>query len=298
MIPNNTNGSNDHRVWFITGASRGFGLEVARQALERGDAVVATARDARAAEKALAGGQGFLLTLALDVTDDKQARAAVDHTVARFGRIDILVNNAGRGLLGAVEEASADEVRAIFDANVLGLLAVTRAVLPVMRKQRSGCVLNLSSVGGFSAGAGWGVYAATKFAVEGLSEAMRAELAPLGIDVVIIEPGAFRTDFLDGRSLHRVARTIDDYEATVGRTRTWADDTNHAQPGDPAKAASAMIEVAVSPDPPARLPLGADCLARIEDKLAQVKRDVDRWRPLALSTAHRGGWVPAVQRAS
>ena len=273
-------------VWFITGASRGFGLEIARQALERGDAVVATARDPRGVEKNLPGAGGSLLAVALDVTDEQEAQSAVARAVERFGRIDVLVNNAGRGLLGAVEEASAAEVRAVFDANVFGLLTVTRAVLPVMRRQRSGRVLNISSVGGFTASAGWGVYCATKFAVEGLSEALRAELAPLGIAVTIVEPGAFRTDFLDARSLARVGRSIDDYGATAGQTRVWADDTNHAQLGDPVKAAAAMIMVATTADPPSRVQLGADCIARVESKLATVTRELQQWRALALSTAH------------
>ena len=153
------------------------------------------------------------------MTDETQAQTAAAQALEHFGRIDVLVNNAGRGLLGAVEETSAEEVRDVFDTNVFGLLTVTRAVLPVMRRQRSGRVLNISSVGGFSSSAGWGVYCATKFAVEGLSKALRTELAPLGISVTIVEPGTFRTDFLDASSLQRVARTIDDYAATAGRTR-------------------------------------------------------------------------------
>ena len=192
--------------------------------------------------------------------------------------------NAGGGLLGAVEEASAEEVHAVFDTNVFGLLAVTRAVLPVMRGQRSGRVLNISSVGGFAAWPGWGVYCATKFAVEGLSEALRVELAPLGIGVIVVEPGTFRTDFLDGSSLHRAKRAIEDYATTVGQTRTWAQENNHAQLGDPVRAAAAMITVALSAAPPVRLQLGSDCVARVEEKLAHVARELDQWRALALST--------------
>jgi NADP-dependent 3-hydroxy acid dehydrogenase YdfG len=167
-------------VWFITGASRGLGAEIAKAALAAGHDVVGTARDASAISDAS-------LALTLDVTDEAQAKAAVDAAVERFGRIDVLVNNAGRGLLGAVEEATDAAARAVFDTNVFGLLNVTRAVLPVMRAQRSGHVLNMGSVGGFTQGPGWGVYGATKFAVEGLSEAMHAELAPLGV------PGTWRT---------------------------------------------------------------------------------------------------------
>ncbi|WP_308405361.1 SDR family NAD(P)-dependent oxidoreductase [Streptomyces sp. B93] len=182
------------QVWFITGASRGFGLEIAPRALAGGDAVVATARDPEAVRKALSDAGERLLAAGVDVTDEAQAQAAVAAAVARFDRIDALVNNAGRGLLGAVEEADADEVRAVFDTNVFGMLAVTRAVLPVLRRQRAGRVINISSVGGFAAGTGWGIYAGTKFAVEGISEAMRAELLPLGIHTTVVEPGVFRTD--------------------------------------------------------------------------------------------------------
>jgi len=284
-MPRMTSSTSDRRVWFITGASKGFGLEIARQTLARGHAVVATARRPRDVDAAL-GSSPALLSVALDVDDPAQAAAAVAAATERFGRIDILVNNAGRGLLGSVEEASDAETRAVFDTNVFGLLTVTRAVLPVMRAQRGGRVVNLSSVGGMSASAGWGVYSATKFAVEGLSEALRAELAPLGIDVIVVEPGTFRTDFLDASSLQRVAASIPDYADTAGRTRTWADDANHAQLGDPVKGVAAMIDVALSERPPFRLPLGADCVARVEAKLKSVAEDLERTRAIALSTGH------------
>jgi NAD(P)-dependent dehydrogenase (short-subunit alcohol dehydrogenase family) len=270
-------------VWFITGASRGFGLEIARAALERGDAVVAAARDPHVVEQAL-GRHEDLLPVELDVTDARQAQAAVKTALARFGWIDVLVNNAGRGLLGAVEEASADEVRLVFAVNVDGLLNVTRAVLPSMRERRSGRILNISSVGGFEARPGWGVYCATKFAVEGLSEALHAELLPLGIHVTIIEPGTFRTDFLDASSLCRTARVIGDYSGTSGGARQGADATNHDQLGDPVKGAAASIAVAASMEPPLRLQLGTDSLARVEAKLAQVAAELAEWRPLAEST--------------
>ena len=271
------------RTWFVTGASRGFGLQIARQALELGDNVVATARRPEPIAEALASDR--LLALPLDVSDERAAQRAVDAAVDRFGGIDVLVNNAGRGLLGAVEEAADAEVRAVYETNVFGLLAVTRAVLPVLRRQRSGRVINISSVGGFTGGAGWGIYNSTKFAVEGLSEALRAELAPLGIDVTIVEPGVFRTDFLDGSSLHSTD-AIEDYAGTAGNTRGWAADNNHAQQGDPAKGAAAIITVATADKPPLRLQLGADCVARVEAKLALVADELAQWRELALSTAH------------
>jgi NAD(P)-dependent dehydrogenase (short-subunit alcohol dehydrogenase family) len=271
------------RVWFITGASRGFGLEIARAALNRGDSVVAAARKPEEVEKAL-GKHERLLPVALDVTNERQANEAVAAALKHFGQIDILVNNAGRGLLGAIEEISADEVRSVFAVNVDGVLNVTRAVLPSMRTRRSGRILNLSSVGGFTAWVGWGMYSATKFALEGISEAMHGELKPLGIEVILIEPGTFRTDFLDSSSLARASRTIEDYEETVGQTREWARDTNHAQLGDPAKAAAAMITIATSQDPPVRLQLGTDSLARVEEKLKFVTQEMTKWRKLSEST--------------
>jgi NAD(P)-dependent dehydrogenase (short-subunit alcohol dehydrogenase family) len=270
-------------VWFITGASRGFGLEIARAALERGDAVVAAARDPKVVERTL-GRHEQLLAVELDVTDERQSQAAVSAGLARFGQIDLLVNNAGRGLLGAIEEASADEVRSVFAVNVDGLLNVTRAVLPAMRERRSGRILNLSSVGGFGAWPGWGVYCATKFAVEGISEALHAELEPLGIHVTIIEPGTFRTDFLDSSSLRRADRVIADYNGIGGSAREWADTSNHNQLGDPAKGAAAIVTVATSAKPPLRVQLGTDSVARVEAKLAQVASELAAWRALAEST--------------
>src|ERR1700742_2220317 len=212
----------DMSVWFITGASRGFGLEIAREALARGDSVVATARNPQAVQDAILDGGDRLLAVGLDVGVSEQVTRAVQAAIERFGRIDVLVNNAGRGLVGTVEETSDAEARALFEVNVFGLLAVTRAVLPYMRAARSGLVVNLSSVGGFVAWPGWGVYAATKFAVEALSEAMTHELAPLGIRSVAIEPGPFRTNFLDGSSLSVVQMRLDDYSATAGSARDWA----------------------------------------------------------------------------
>ena len=275
-------------VWFITGASRGLGLHLARQAAERGDSVVATARRPEIATEALAAVEAGsrLMVDELDVTDQKQAQQVTDRALTRFGRIDVLVNNAGRGLLGAVEEATDAECRAVFDINVFGLLSVTRTVLPVMRAQRSGHVLNISSVGGFAAGTGWGNYCATKFAVEGLSEAMRAELAPLGVHVTIVEPGVFRTDFLDESSLARTANIIPDYDGTVGNTRAWVNQHNHVQPGDPAKGAAAIMTIVGTDNPPTRFPLGADCIKRVEAKLHEVSREFNQWRELAASTAH------------
>jgi NAD(P)-dependent dehydrogenase (short-subunit alcohol dehydrogenase family) len=273
-------------TWFVTGAARGLGYEIARHALEAGACVVATARSLSQAEAAFAapGSSGRLLPVALDVTDERQAVAAAGAAIARFGSIDVLVNNAGRGLLGAVEEASAAEVEAVFATNVFGLLNVTRAVLPHMRAAHSGQVVNISSMGGFAQVAGWGVYGATKFAVEGLSEAMQAELAPLGITVTIVEPGSFRTSFLDGSSLHTTAKELPDYAATAGRVRQAAAAGNGGQVNDPAKGAAAIYAAVTAGQPPLRFQAGPDAVAMVEDKLIRVRDELEAWRPLASST--------------
>jgi len=196
----------------------------------------------------------------------------------------VLLNNAGFGLMGAVEEASATEVEAVFRTNVFGLLNVTRAVLPLMRKARSGRILNISSIGGYRGAAGFGVYSSTKFAVEGLSEALHAELEPLGIHVTVVEPGYFRTDFLDAISLSVSPTIIEDYAATAGRVRNIATGLNHNQPGDPARLAQVLVEFADAQNPPLRLPLGSDTVAAIEDKHASDAAIVRDWRAVSVST--------------
>lgn len=274
-------------VWFVTGAGRGFGAEIVRAALAAGHQVVGAARRPEAVREAVSSAGDDLLTVALDVTDERQAKAAVEAAIARFGRIDVLVNNAGRGLLGAVEEASDAEARALYDTNVFGALTVIRAVTPVMRGQRAGHIVNLSSVGGFVGSPGWGVYASTKFAVEGFSEALSAELAPLGVRVTIVEPGYFRTDFLDSSSLHATGNRIDDYaDGPAGTTRQRAANVNHGQPGDPAKGARAIVDVIDSGRAPLRLQLGADCVAIVEAKLASVREELETWRTVAMATNH------------
>jgi len=272
-----------NKVWFITGASRGFGLLIARDALARGDSVVAAARNPQTIADAL-GVHPKLLPVQLDVTREAAAVVAVQAAIERFGRIDVLVNNAGYGILGAVEETSADEVRRNYETNVFGLLHVTRAVLPVMRKQHNGHVMNISSVGGYSAYQGWGIYSSTKFAVEGLSEAMALELAPLGVHVTVVEPGFFRTDFLDASSLSETAARIDDYRDTVGAMRTFAAGVNHQQPGDPEKLSKALLQLADSAQPPLRLHLGSDTIARVREKNRFVEQEMAAWLELSLST--------------
>ncbi|MBY8821938.1 oxidoreductase [Sphingomonas colocasiae] len=275
------------KTWFITGASRGFGARIAELALARGDAVVATARNPQRVTERL-GTHSRLLAIALDVTDEAQAKAAADAAIARFGRIDILLNNAGFGLLGAVEEATAGDVERLYRTNVFGLLNVTRAVLPHMRARRSGRILNISSIGGYRAGPGFGVYSSSKFAVEGLSESLHAELAPLGIHVTVVEPGYFRTDFLDATSLSVSPHAIADYAGTAGAVRARAAGLNHAQPGDPDRLARVLVEFADAPNPPVRLPLGSDTVAAIEAKHLSDAAILAQWRPVSISTDFPG----------
>ncbi|MFK8329797.1 oxidoreductase [Pseudomonas sp. BJa5] len=271
------------RTWLITGASRGFGALIAAKALQAGDAVIASARKPEDIEARL-GAHPNLLAVRLDVTRQEQAHQAVAEGIKRFGRIDVLVNNAGFGVLGAVEETSAEETERLFATNVFGVLNVTRAVLPHMRRQRSGHIINISSIGGYQAYMGWGVYGSTKFAVEGISEALHQELAPLGIHATVVEPGFFRTDFLDEQSLVKTALELPDYDETVGAMRRFAANANHAQPGDPEKFAEAMLTLANMPTPPLRLALGSDTLARISEKNAFVASELKRWHALSMST--------------
>ncbi|MFP3550491.1 oxidoreductase [Paraburkholderia sp. SIMBA_049] len=271
------------RVWFITGASRGLGALMAEAALADGNAVVAAGRNAAAIVERL-GESPALLPVALDVTSEAQAKAAVEAAVEKFGRIDVLINNAGFGLLAAVEESSDADVRRMYDTNVFGLLNVTRAVLPVMRKQRSGHVINMSSIGGYRSGAGFGVYCSTKFAVEGITEALHAELKPLGIHATVVEPGYFRTDFLDGSSLLVGKDIIDDYDETSGNVRRFAVGMNHNQPGDPQKLATALVTLVDAQTPPLRLPLGTDTLKAIAEKSEYVTTETEAWKTLSAST--------------
>jgi NAD(P)-dependent dehydrogenase (short-subunit alcohol dehydrogenase family) len=271
------------RVWFITGASRGIGALIAEAALADGNAVVAAGRNVAAIVERL-GDSAALLPVALDVTDEAQAKAAVQMAMEKFGRVDVLVNNAGFGLLGAVEESADRDVRRMYDTNVFGLLNVTRAVLPVMRARRAGHVINISSIGGYRGAAGFGVYSSTKFAVEGLTEALRDELQPLGLHATVVEPGYFRTDFLDASSLTIAPDVIADYDASSGAVRRKATQMNHNQPGDPKKLADAMVVLVDAPNPPLRLPLGTDTLAAIAAKNAYVEQEMQTWRALSAST--------------
>ena len=267
------------RVWFITGISRGFGRELALAALADGDSVIGTSRNGKSD---LSSTQ--LSVFALDVSRAEDVSAVVEKAWAIHGRIDIVVNNAGFGLLGAVEEVDEAEARKVFDTNFFGTFHVIHTLLPLLRAQCSGHILNVSSIGGFTGTPGYGLYNASKFAVEGLSEALAQELRPFGVHVTIVEPGYFRTGFLSASSLQRSARVIEAYAPTSGRTRASADARHGRQTGNPALAAKAIVSVTEAANPPLRLVLGADALERIHVKLAQVANDVETWRSTTVVT--------------
>lgn len=271
------------KVWLVTGTSSGFGRILAELALARGDRVVATARDPGRLADLTRRFPGQVLPLALDVTDPAAPIAALAEVEAQFGRLDILVNNAGYGLVGAVEELQPSEYRPMFETNLFGLIEMTRAALALMRRTGGGRIVNLSSVGGFTGRAGFGLYNASKFAVEGLSEALAQEVAPFGIKVIIVEPGAFRTEFL-GRSIAAGAVRLAEYDGTSGAARDFSEANNGAQPGDPVRGMAVLMKAILSPEPPLRLPLGRDALARIDAKLGAIADDLAAWREASEAT--------------
>jgi len=257
-------------VWFITGCSTGFGLELAKQAIEHGYRTVITARDPSKLEGY--GASDKVLVLKLDVTEPDQVAAAIEATVARFGGIDVLVNNAGIGYFAAVEESEEDEVRKMFDVNVFGTGRMIWAVLPGMRQRRSGCIVNLSSLAGLHGFPALGYYNASKFAVEGLSAALRMEVEPLGIRVMVVEPSGFRTDWA-GRSANESKHQIDDYVATAGHVRAVVRASSGKQPGDPVRAAKAIVAAVASGNPPHHLLLGNDAFEGAMARLDHLRQD-------------------------
>lgn len=272
--------SDDRPVWFITGCSTGFGRQIAKAVLDRGYRAVVTARNPDTVRDIAEGREDRALVLALDVTDKAQAEDAVKAAEAQFGRIDVLVNNAGIGYFAAVEESDEDEVRRMFEINVFGLARMIHLVLPGMRARRSGHIVNLSSIGGLRAFPGIGYYNASKFAVEGLSEALAQEVAPLGVKVTIVEPSGFRTDWA-GRSANDTKTTIADYEATAGQNRGHIRGYSGSQPGDPVRAAEAIINAVNAARPPLRLLLGKAALAGARGKIADLTANIDAWADVA-----------------
>ncbi|MFP5497460.1 MULTISPECIES: SDR family NAD(P)-dependent oxidoreductase [unclassified Pseudomonas] len=270
------------RVWMITGSAGGLGAGIARAALVNGDQVVATDLDLARLDQTYSSDQ--VMTAALDIRDEQQAQTVVTAAVARFGRIDVLVNNAGYGQFGPFEEVEPEAIERQFATNVFGTFNVTRAVLPVMRRQRSGHLVMMSSNGGFKGVRGASMYSASKFAIEGFSEALAEEVAEFGIRLTLLEPGAFRTDFLDSRTLKLGTRALEDYAEFRARTLAVFEARNHRQIGDPYRLGLAVVQLAALAAPPLRFVAGSDALSVVEAKLDQVRADLERWRSLSTST--------------
>ena len=272
------------RTWFITGAGRGLGADIAQAALQAGDRVVAAGRDKAAVSDRLGADSAQLLSVALDVNNEAQAQAAVDAAVTRFGTIDVLVNNAGYGQLGLFEENTAQDVQAQFGTNLFGVFSVTRVVLPVMRKARSGHVFNISSLAGMRGAAFGSIYCASKFALEGFSESLAQELEPFGIRVTIVEPGPFRTDFLAPASIRFGAKGIADYDARRPALRASFEQRDGRQPGDPVKLAEALVRLSREAEPPLRFVGGSIAFDSIGVKLVEMQAELQRWKALSVGT--------------
>jgi len=276
--------NNTDKVWLITGSSTGLGRALAQAVLERGYHLVATARQPEQLKELSDRYPDRVTTIALDVTNAQSIQQAIEAALNAYNRIDVLVNNAGYGTVGAIEEVNDDDIRRQFDTNLFGAINVTRAVLPTLREQRSGHILNISSANGISAFAGVGIYSATKFALEAISEALAQEVKPLGIKVTIIEPGSSRTNF-SSRALSTLSHQINDYAQTSGKIVQRLQERDGKQPNDPAKAAAAMIQVVESDNPPLRLALGEDSVNLITQKLESMKAELEAWKDVSMNTA-------------
>ena len=272
------------RTWFITGAARGLGAAIAQAALDAGDNVVVAGRNRDALIKVVGPDTDRVLSVTLDVSDLTAAQPAVDAALAHFGRIDVLVNNAGYGHLSIFEESTAADVQSQYDTNVFGLMAVTRAVLPSMRANRSGRVFNVSSIGGMVGGQSGTLYCASKFAVEGFSESLGQEVAPFGIQVTIVEPGFFRTDFLEPTSVKHGSKPIADYAEASAALKAFYDARSRNQAGDPAKLGLALVALVNAPQQPIRWAAGSDGLNIVQGKIDSLQAELNAWRDLTLST--------------
>ena len=270
------------QTWFITGTSSGFGRAFAERALAQGHRVVATARRVETLAELVAQAPDRVLAVALDVDVAGAAEAAIAAAVARFGRIDVLVNNAGYGVVGALEETPDAELRAIFDTNFFGAMAVVRAALPVLREQRGGAIVNISSLGGQLSFAGFSAYSATKFALEGASEALAQEMAPFGVKVLIVEPGQFRTNLAGAGMRHMPA--LQAYAPVIGATREFAHAMHETQAGDPRKAAAAIERALAAPKTPLRLQLGRDAVDAVRAHAQALLAELDDWQAVGRDT--------------
>ncbi|WP_295718913.1 oxidoreductase [Mucilaginibacter sp.] len=274
------------KILFVTGASKGFGFEIVKAALAAGDKVAASVRNNKNQLIEKLGNHPNLLVVTLDVVYEEQATSAVAEIIAHFGKLDVLINNAGYGMVTAIEEASDAEVRQQYDTNVFGLLNVTRAVLPFFRKQRSGHIINISSMFGFDVIPGGGIYGSTKFAVEGISKGLAIELAPLNVRVTAVEPGLFSTEFLSAESSMASKNIISDYQDTVGQMRTNATKLHGNQNGDPVKLANAIIKLAHSENIPLHLPLGSDAVGFYRNNVEKTGKDITEWLEISTGTDH------------
>ena len=274
------------QVWLVTGASKGLGLSLVRQLLEQGFTVAATSRKGEDLRRAVHAEDSRFLPLQVDLKSEASVREALEATIDHFGRIDVVVNNAGYGQIGSLEELTDREARENFEVNVFGALNVIRHVMPQLRKQQSGHIFNISSIAGFMGGfPGFGIYCATKFALEGLSESLAAEANAFGVKVTIVEPGYFRTDFLTAGSLAVPAQPIEAYEAVRATQQAHQNQINGNQPGDPEKAVAAMIQMADEPNPPLHLFLGQDAYDLACQKINAVRDELERWKAITVSTA-------------
>jgi NAD(P)-dependent dehydrogenase (short-subunit alcohol dehydrogenase family) len=269
------------KVWLISGCSTGFGRELATNALQAGNKVVVTARKTDDIKDIVEAFPETAIAIQLDVTKPEEIKNAVEQSIEKFGRIDVLVNNAGIGYFGAVEESEDEEVRRMFEINFFGLANMTKAVLPIMRKQRSGHIVNIASIGGLVSFPAVGFYNATKYAVDGLSESLAKEVAPLGIKVTVIAPSGFRTDWA-GRSANNSKTVIEDYATTAGQNKSNIRGYSGNQPGDPVKAAKAIIKAVESENPPMRLLLGAGAMKGARNKIIELQKDFDAWEETTL----------------
>ena len=273
------------KIWFITGASKGFGFEITKAALEAGDKVVATVRNNSSALYTSLKGNTNLFVVEMDVTKEADVKDAVEKAIDHFGKLDIVVNNAGYGIVGAIEEVSDAEARKQYDTNVFGVLNVLRATLPLLRKQKSGHIINVSSLFAFDPLIGWALYGSTKNAVEGISQGLAKELEPFGIRVTVIEPGLFRTGFTGKGSYVVSQNAISDYENTiVGRMRKSTDTFHGTQPGNPSKLAEVVVKLGHTDNPPLHLPIGTDSIRNYNIYKEKLANDVNAWMEDSLST--------------
>jgi NAD(P)-dependent dehydrogenase (short-subunit alcohol dehydrogenase family) len=278
---------NDKKIWFVTGASKGLGLSLVKRLLSEGYKVAATSRNINDLNSAIATENDNFLPLAVDIKNEESVQQAIEKTVSTFGRVDVVVNNAGYGLIGGLEELSDAEARENFEVNVFGSLNVIRKALPHLREQQSGHIINISSIGGFTGGfPGFGIYCATKFAVNGFSESLAEEVKQFGIKVTIVEPGYFRTNFLSEGSLITPKNPIDSYKSVRDSQNMHQGSIDQQQPGDPEKAAAAMIKIVEDPNPPINLFLGEDAYQAANQKIAAVQKDLETWKELTVSTGY------------